>query len=131
RGAAVEGQVFDQDNEPLSKVVVQLSRIRTVRGKRKLVPSKFVATDDRGQFRLFDIPPGRYYLGASYRSFGVVGKPVGAGQPKTYPITYYPGVVELQEATKIQVPAGADIGGMNFTLMEIPSYTISGKILVG
>ena len=87
RGGAVEGQITDQSNEPLSRVMVQLSRYRTMQGKRSLMPIGMAQTDDRGHFRLFEIAPGSYYLSASYGSFGF---PDGGG---AFPPTYYPGAL--------------------------------------
>jgi Carboxypeptidase regulatory-like domain len=123
RGGAVEGQITDQNNEPLSRVMVQLSRYRTMQGKRSLIPVSMAQTDDRGHFRLFEIPPGSYYLSATYRSFGF---PDGGG---AFPPTYYPGALSPQEASKVQVASAAEITGMNLALMEMVSFTVSGKVV--
>ena len=123
RGGAVEGQITDQNNEPLSRVMVQLSRYRTMQGKRNLMPVSMGQTDDRGHFRLFEIPPGSYYLSATYRSFGF---PDGGG---SFPSTYYPGALSPQEASKIQVASAAEITGINLALTEMVSFTISGKVM--
>ena len=125
RGGAVEGQITDQNNEPLSRVMVQLSRYRTMQGKRTLMPAGMAQTDDRGHFRLFEIPPGSYYLSATYRSFGF---PDGGG---AFPATYYPGALSPGEASKVQVAAAAEITGINMALTEMVSFTISGKIMAG
>jgi len=125
RGGAVEGQITDQNNEPLSRVMVQLSRYRTMQGKRSLMPVSMSQTDDRGHFRLFEIPPGSYYLSATYRSFGF---PDGGG---AFPPTYYPGALSPQEASKVQVAPAAEITGINMALTEMVSFTISGKVMAG
>ncbi len=123
RGGAVEGQITDQNNEPLSRVRVQLSRYRTMQGKRSLIPVSMSQTDDRGHFRLFEIAPGSYYLSATYRSFGF---PDGGG---AFPPTYYPGALSPQEASKIQVTSAAEITGINLALTEMVSFTVSGKVM--
>ena len=125
RGGAVEGQITDQNNEPLSRVMVQLSRYRTMQGKRSLMPVSMGQTDDRGHFRLFEIAPGSYYLSASYGSFGF---PDGGG---AFPPTYYPGALSPQEASKLQVAPAAEITGINMALTEAASFTISGKVMRG
>jgi protocatechuate 3,4-dioxygenase beta subunit len=125
RGGAVEGQITDQNNEPLSRVMVQLSRYRTMQGKRSLIPASMAQTDDRGHFRLFEVPPGSYYLSATYRSFGF---PDGGG---AFPPTYYPGALSPQEASKVQVAPAAEITGINMALTEMVSFTISGKVMAG
>jgi Carboxypeptidase regulatory-like domain len=124
RGGAMEGQITDQNNEPLSRVMVQLSRYRTMDGKRSLLPVSMAQTDDRGHFRLFEVPPGSYFLSATYGSYGY---PDGAGS--SFAPTYYPGALSPQEASKIQVSPAAEITGINMALTEMVSFTVSGKVL--
>ena len=89
RAGVVEGMVVDQDNEPVERVTVMLSGRRSLGGKASLLPFGRDETDDRGQYRIFGIPPGNYYLSVSPR-------PVG-GDPsrgmRSFAPTYYPGVL--------------------------------------
>jgi uncharacterized surface anchored protein len=128
RGGVVEGRVFDQDNEPMPNVEVQLARYRTVQGKRTLMPAGMGQTDDRGHYRIFDLPPGSYYVSASSHGFGRFFVAQEGAQP-TYPPTYYPGVLTPEEASKVQVSAGAEVNGVDMALMEVSSYSISGRVL--
>ena len=125
RGGVLEGTVMDQHNEPRSRVSVTLSAYRSISGERNLFPVGRTQTDDRGRFRLFDIPPGSYYLRAAPRAFSVRS---GEGN-RPFPPTYYPGVLSLQEATKVVVTAGQEVGGFHFTLIEIHGYSVSGRVL--
>ena len=90
RGGVVEGRVADQDYEPLSRVIVTLSGYQTVRGERVLTPVSRAQTDDRGQFRLFDVPPGSYFLsatqGGGFPFFGRGAGGGGGGRPSPPPI---------------------------------------------
>lgn len=125
RGGVVEGTVVDQYNEPLSRVSVTLSSYESSGGERKLFPARRATTDDRGRFRLFDIPPGAYYLSAAPPSFyGRMG-----GEERSFPPVYYPGVPSPLEAAKVQVTAGQEVGGFYFTLVETRSYSVSGRVL--
>ena len=128
RGGVVEGRVADQDYEPLSRVAVTLSGYQTVRGERVLVPVSRAQTDDRGQFRLFDIPPGSYFLSATQRGgFPFFGGRRRRGQ--SFPPTYYPGVPSPEQATGIEVSAGGEVGGFHLTLIEAYTYSVSGRVL--
>ena len=134
RGGVVEGRVADQDYEPLSRVAVTLSGYQTVQGERTLVPVARAQTDDRGQFRLFDIPPGSYFLSATqggFRFFGGRGRRGGGrGRPgQSFPPTYYPGVPSPEQATRIEVSAGGEVGGFHLTLIESHTYRVSGRVL--
>ena len=125
RGGVVEGTVVDQHNEPRSRVWVRLSRYESSGGERKLFPVGRAETDDRGRFRLFDIPPGSYYLSATPPFlYGRMG-----GEERSFPPIYYPGVPSPLEAAKVQVSAGEEVGGFYFTLVETRSYSASGRVL--
>lgn len=128
RGGVVEGRVADQDYEPLSRVIVTLSGYHTVQGERELTPVSRAQTDDRGQFRLFDIPPGSYFLSATQGGgrpfFGRRGR-----RGQSFPPTYYPGVPSPEQATKIEVSAGGEVGGFHLTLIEAYTYSVSGRVL--
>lgn len=134
RGGVVEGRVADQDYEPLSRVIVTLSGYQTVEGQRVLTPVSRAQTDDRGQFRLFDIPPGSYFLsatqGGGFPLFGRRGRRGRRGQRgRSFPPTYYPGVPSPEQATRIEVIAGGEVGGFHLTLIEAYTYSVSGHVL--
>ena len=125
QGGVVEGTVVDPYNEPRSRVSVTLSEYKSYGGERELVPAGRDKTDDRGRFRLFDIRPGSYYLSA-------VPRPLNAREEeadRSFPPVYYPGVLNPQEAAKVEVAAGEEVGGFYFTLIEARSYGISGRVL--
>ena len=125
QGGVVEGTVVDPYNEPRSRVSVTLSEYRSYGGERELVPAGRAKTDDRGRFRLFDIRPGSYYLSAVPRPFNHREEEAG----RSFPPVYYPGVLNPQEAAKVEVAAGEEVGGFYFTLIEARSYSISGRVL--
>ena len=127
RGGAVEGRVADQDYEPLSRVAVTLSRYRTVQGERTLVGVSRAQTDDRGHFRLFDIPPGSYVLSATRVDYTFNRR--RGRRRQTFPPTYYPGVPNPEQATRIEVSAGGEVGGFHLTLTESQTYSVSGRVL--
>ena len=127
RGGVVEGRVADQDYEPLSRVAVTLSGYQTFQGERALVPVGRAQTDDRGQFRLFDIPPGSYFLSATPGGFPFFGR--RGRRRQSFPPTYYPGVPSPEQATKVEVSAGGEVGGFHLTLIESHTYSVSGRVL--
>ena len=125
RAGVVKGRVVDQDDDPLVRVQVMLSGYRSLGGKRRLMPFGQDETDDRGQFRIFGIPPGTYFLAASPRPFAALT----GGAELSFPPTYYPGVLRVEEAATVQVEEGAEVGGFNITLIETLTYNISGRVL--
>lgn len=128
RGGAIEGRVVDSSGEPLARSRVQLSRYRTYEGKPRLVSAGFrsrTETDDRGHFRLFEIPPGSYYLSATRDSF----IPAAEGDRTATPATFYPSALDPQEATRIEVGPGAEIQGLELVLLEVQGFDISGRVV--
>lgn len=67
RGSVITGHVLDEDGEPLARAVVNAMRYAYQQGERRLVPAGTDQTDDRGEFRVFGLPPGDYVVSASAR----------------------------------------------------------------
>ncbi len=61
---SISGRIFDSDGEPLGRAQVQAMRAIYKDGRRKLTIVQMVETNDRGEYRLFWLPPGRYYVSA-------------------------------------------------------------------
>lgn len=123
RGGAIEGRVLDQDGEPVARIQASLIRASYAQGRRVLQPAGSDQTDDRGQFRIYDIPPGMYYLMATPRVFGMRDE-----NRIVYPPVYFPGVLDPQEATKVKMVSGGELQGYDLTLFETTGYQISGRV---
>jgi hypothetical protein len=61
---AISGHVYDRDGEPAGRAIVQALRPIYRDGKRVLTIVQSVLTNDRGEYRLFWLPPGPYYVTA-------------------------------------------------------------------
>jgi 5-hydroxyisourate hydrolase-like protein (transthyretin family) len=79
RGAIVTGRVVDEFGEPASEIQIAMQRYQFMQGQRRLMPvGRTATTNDIGEFRLFGIPPGQYYLSATWRNQGFAAAPPGA-----------------------------------------------------
>ena len=126
----VSGRVVDEENEPLQNVNVSLLRSQYVRGIKQMVPLGNAQTNDRGEFRLLNVPPGQAILQVSPAR--MMGGPTGAtdAAPNTaYVPTFYPGATELEQASKIDVSPGAELSGFEIKLQKAKVVKIRGKIL--
>jgi predicted outer membrane repeat protein len=66
RGGAIQGRVIDKFGDPLAGTRVQVLRSRMIRGQRRLqTMGPGDLTDDTGEFRVYGLPPGDYYVTAS------------------------------------------------------------------
>src|SRR5215510_4141890 len=61
---SISGRVYDKNGEPLGNAQVMAMRPVYKDGRRALTIVRLVATDDRGEYRLFWLAPGRYYVSA-------------------------------------------------------------------
>src|SRR5829696_2231486 len=100
RGSVLAGRIVDEFGEAVADAEVQAMRMQFQNGKRRLVPSgRTGMTNDLGQFRIYSLPPGEYYVSASLRNMssmvvdmlgGGPGGPTGSNQNSGYASTYYP-----------------------------------------
>src|SRR5262249_10926808 len=88
---------------------------------------RFATTNDVGEFRMFGLPPGEYFVSAAQRSFD---GPLGATNDRSgYAATYYPGTPNVSEAQTVKVGIGET--GTDITGMLAPTRTarVSGVAL--
>jgi len=93
RAATISGHLRDSDGTPITGLAVSLLKVGFYyNGLRTMERITTSTTDDRGEYRLFWVSPGRYYLSASNSdSYDLTGNMV---QQKPYPPFYYPGTFD-------------------------------------
>ncbi len=129
-GAAgiISGNISDDDNDPVENVQVSAIRMRYARGgARQEVQMRTVSTDDQGNYRLFGLVPGFYFVRASGNSMNgtlILSGPAATGpQP-----TYYPGTGQIDTAQRVQVVAGTETSGIRFSVGTQMTHKITGTI---
>ena len=129
----ITGKVVDEDGEPVERAQIRAMRYRFVRGKKQMTAPGSASTDDQGEYRLFGLEPGKYYLSATYRPNNGMGvtqdqKPAAEAN-EGYAPTYYPGTTDPTAATVIPVSAGAILGGVDVTLRKTRTVQIRGHVV--
>ena len=61
----ITGQILDDNGDPVSRIYVRLLRPADVQGEREFVKVAETQTNDRGQYRIYELPPGKYFISAS------------------------------------------------------------------
>lgn len=75
---AIAGRVVDERHEPLVGVYVRALAQQHIAGQPKLVGGPVATTDDRGEYRIAGLPPGRYLIYVpSAQNTVPVGMPAG------------------------------------------------------
>ncbi len=129
RPGVISGRVTDKDGEPLAPVAVEAYERGVYRGNTVFTMVAADGTDDRGEYRIFGLSPGKYWVVASYRDeFGRSGDKIDL---QSYPPVYYPKASSMGRATPLHLGGGDQISDINFTILANPvrGYEISGKVL--
>jgi len=110
RGAAISGRVVDEYGDPVERVMVRAMRYRWTGSERQMSIQASTSTDDLGNYRLFGLEPGRYYLQVTPGvSSTVAAGQVGKQARLAYAPVYYPGTIEESAASPVEVTAGAEL----------------------
>jgi hypothetical protein len=83
---AIAGHVYGPSGEPLGNIDVAALRSSYQNGRRVLTPVQSVPTNDRGEYRLFWLAPGRYVVRATH-PLAVTGLMATIGQGRTGGLT--------------------------------------------
>ncbi len=135
RTGVVSGRILDADGEPVSGVNVVVSPSRPAKGV--LRRSWNAITNDRGEYRIFDIAPGEYRVSATYapgtrdnglhmqRRAGAAADPAG----EAYPTVYYPAALDVRQSTAVAVAPGAELHGFDLQLVRASGVRVRGRIM--
>jgi hypothetical protein len=123
RGAVIMGRVVDEFGEPISDVQVGVQQYQFVQGQRRLVPTaRQGSTNDIGEFRLFGMSPGQYYLVATWRP----QNPMNSEDTTAYAPMYFPGTDNVAQAQRVTVAAGQEISDIVMALKPMRATRVSG-----
>ena len=122
-GGVVTGRVVDETGDAVAQVAVSLARRRYVEGERELVAQSGSSTDDRGEFRIFGVPPGDYVMIARFDAGDF-----GSRDRVRYVPTYYPGTPVANQAHHVTVGLGQEVSGITISLARGITATVSGVV---
>lgn len=131
--AVIAGRIINEEGDPLPWVQVSALREVYSRGKKGLKSETTVPTNDLGEYRLFDLRPGRYFIRADYKpNERLIGRNEtqrisDADQPGYVPM-YYPGSPDPARASPFTVKAGEEIPSIEILLRPVPTFTVRGRI---
>ena len=140
RGSVLAGRVADEFGEAVAEAEVTAMRMQFTNGRRRLVPSgRNGTTNDLGQFRIYGLPPGEYYVSATLRNANAMvldimggGAPVGptgSNQNTGYAATYYPSTPTPGEAQRVSLAVGQELSSVDIQLQPVKLARISGSAI--
>ena len=130
--AVIAGKVLDEDGDPVPNGQVMVFKQRYMRGKRQWMPSGGVQVNDLGEFRASGLQPGRYLVAASSPRTGITARSARSAKApfeEMLVTTYYPGVIDVAQATPVEVAAGAEERSIDLRMIKARTYRVSGKIV--
>jgi hypothetical protein len=140
-GGSVEGRVRDSEGFPAIGVPVELMRfVYDFQGKRTLSTEAFAETDDHGEYRLFWLTPGTYYLraggersGRGPRDLDSNSETVTDGNHVFEPFAeiFYPTADTIESAGTFEVREGVEAKGVDFLVKRQHLHRIRGRVLDG
>jgi len=133
RAGVISGRIFDEDGEPMANLMVDALKYSYRDGRQELTPVTEAQSNDLGEFRLFGLAPGRYYVSAEQMGWDhMVGEKefsgAGNANEKGYARVYYPSALEPDKASPLTVKEGEEIPSIDFLMKEIQVYRIRGKV---
>jgi hypothetical protein len=126
---AISGRVLDEDGEALPGVEVVALLLTYQGGRKHAVPLRSATTDDRGAYRMFDLPVGRYYVLARPAAPESEVRQHSDQPEQSYPSALFPGVSDLAAAGIVEMVPGAEASGLDFHLHRAPVYHIRGRAI--
>ena len=129
RGGVITGRVTNADGEPLVGVQVLAKCVAAKDGNPLLAThdsyefSRSRMTDDRGNYRFWDLQPGAYIVSAGPAAFGFRTGVVTAYDDDSP--TYYPSST-LGSATRIVVNSGQELTGIDISYRGYKGHAVSG-----
>jgi hypothetical protein len=159
QSGVISGRLLDNDGDPVPDAQVHAWKITYRDGWRVLLPVDSQASNDLGEYRLFGLPPGQYYVTAQPEprdyirspAYASLGPPIpgavvtsfSAGQSggitdpatanrtagKDYAPVYYGGTTDQFMAAAINIPAGTELRSMDIVIDRVPMRAVSGKVI--
>lgn len=132
----ISGRIVDETNDPVRDVEIRLLAVEHYRGREFLNTMSSAVSDDRGEYRIFDIRPGSYFLLIEHNVSKEWKKQTGAVAVRgsrldiAYPPLLYPGTSDMLQAQKMVITPGDDLHA-DFALFPVQAVSIQGRVVNG
>jgi protocatechuate 3,4-dioxygenase beta subunit len=127
RASVIAGRIIDDFNEPVTGARVTAMRYKYVKGQRQLTSAGVTDTsNDLGQYRLYGLSPGEYYVSAQPPTGGFMANPQNR---VNYTQTFYPDAKSPGQATRLTLTVGQEAQEITITLAPTPLFRVSGTAM--
>jgi uncharacterized protein (DUF2141 family) len=135
--SVISGKVKFDDAEPAVNLAVQLYREYHRRGRHGWEVAASALTNDRGEYRIYGLEPGSYYVAALYQSPRLPPnaeeqrRTDESGKPReemSYAVTFYPEVQKLSDAVAVHLLPGQEVLSIDIFLTLVHTVRIHGRV---
>jgi len=132
RGGVITGRLTDDDGNPFINARVLANTIDKDGARSlewRLLHNREGRTDDRGVYRIYGLPPGRYRVSADGSDTGPSGSRF-TDKGKRYPRTFHPNGTDENQATIVEVKEGNEVSGIDINLgKKRAMYEVMGRVI--
>ena len=122
--AVIIGKIVDEDGIPVEGAAVAACTYGYLFGRRQLLQTaRAVHTNEAGEYRLFNLPAGKYYI-------RVIPKSTEVDWDGQYGERFFPDATDASQADLIEVAAGQERHDVNMRLTKKEGVTISGRYTI-
>jgi hypothetical protein len=122
--AVIAGRITAEGEEPLSNVFVQAMKFSYQGEKRQLSDVGTSTTNDRGEYRIWGLPPGKYYVRATYSRGAAL-----RGGAQVYVPIFYPGVSDFSRTQPVDLHPGDEITGIDLNFVPLRAVRVTGHVV--
>jgi uncharacterized protein (DUF2141 family) len=126
RAAAITGRIVDDLGEPIQGAHVTAYKPGYDNRGPTLVQANQAVTNDRGDYRIAQLPPGEYFVAAQERGAGFGSQ---ADADIGLAVTAYPAATTRRAARPVTVRAGADTVAIDIAMAPVTAGSLTGIVL--
>ncbi|MEW6125493.1 MAG: carboxypeptidase regulatory-like domain-containing protein [Acidobacteriota bacterium] len=137
RGGVITGRVTFMDGRPVIGEVVRLVSQKEFDGKNEYALSfgaemfgEQFMTDDRGVYRIFGVPDGRYKIAVAFNGGGSIFTERFAERRNRHQTTYYPGTTDEATSGIVEVRGSGEVPNIDIKIgAPAKAYMVAGRVI--
>jgi hypothetical protein len=141
RSGAISGHIYNKSGQPIANVAVSADRITFQGGTKGMRSTQGTLTNDLGEYRIFGVPPGLYYVTATqqlspyprfvyggvqtvqtYARLRTETEPLAASSPTPVSVTW-PDKTDPFAGSPVDVRPGSDVRNVNIIVGDMQHTT--------